>query len=101
MAKCICILGQRYTSNFNFYESEHETLRKNQSDFYRWAYTAVTRASKKLFCINPPYFSSFSEMNFIDVNVQKAFNELTGENSNVVELEFAGEVLDHTRKVST
>lgn len=66
-------------SNFNFYESEHDLSGKTNSDFYRWAYTAVTRASKKLFCINPPYFSSFSGMNFIDVNVQQAFNELTGQ----------------------
>jgi hypothetical protein len=68
-------------SNFNFYESEHDLSGKTNSDFYRWAYTAVTRASKKLFCINPPYFSSFSGMNFIDVNVQQAFNELTGQSS--------------------
>jgi len=66
-------------TNFNFYESEHNRSGKTNSEFYRWAYTAVTRASKKLFCINPPYFSSFSGMNFIDVNVQQAFNELTGQ----------------------
>jgi hypothetical protein len=68
-------------ANFNFYESVHNRTGKTNSDFYRWAYTAVTRASKKLFCINPPHFSSFSGMNFIDVNVQQAFNELTGQSS--------------------
>jgi len=65
-------------SNFNFYNSEHDRSGKTNPDFYRWAYTAVTRASKKLFCINPPYFSSFSDMSFVDVRVQEAFNELTG-----------------------
>lgn len=65
--------------NFNFYTG-HQTIQgRSNNMFYRWAYTAVTRASKKLFCINPPYFSSFSRMNFIDVNVQQAFNELTGQ----------------------
>jgi len=59
-------------ANLNFYESEHNRSGKTNSEFYCWAYTAVTRASKKLFCINPPYFSSFSNMNFIDVNVQQA-----------------------------
>lgn len=66
-------------SNFNFYESEHNRTGKANSGFYRWAYTAITRASKKLYCINPPYFSSFSGMNFIDANVQQAFKELTGQ----------------------
>lgn len=73
-------------TNFNFYESEHNRSGKTNSEFYRWAYTAVTRASKKLFCINPPYFSSFSGMSFIDVNVQQAFNELTGQPNPVAEI---------------
>ncbi|NJN25520.1 MAG: AAA family ATPase [Cyclobacteriaceae bacterium] len=73
-------------TDFNFYESEHNRSGKNNSEFYRWAYTAVTRASKKLFCINPPYFSSFSGMNFIEVNVQQAFNALTGQTNRVAEI---------------
>ena len=74
-------------NNFNFYESEHNRSGKTNPDFYRWAYTAVTRASKKLFCINPPYFSSFTGMSFIDVNVQKAFNELKGQQSPSIEID--------------
>lgn len=73
-------------ANFNFYESEHNRSGKTNSEFYRWAYTAVTRASKKLFCINPPYFSSFSGMNFIDMNVQQAFNALTGQSNPTTEI---------------
>ncbi len=84
--------------NFNFLASKHDKIGKTNADFYRWAYTAVTRASKNLFAINPPYFSSFSEMEFIDVQVQKAFNELTGVNSDVVELEYDGEVLEILEK---
>lgn len=84
-------------ANFNFYESEQNRSGKTNPDFYRWAYTAVTRASKKLFCINPPYFSSFSGMNFIDVNVQKAFNRLTGQTNSVTEINF-NEVLPELEK---
>ncbi|MCC6251575.1 MAG: AAA family ATPase [Bacteroidia bacterium] len=73
-------------ANFNFYESKHNRTGKTNSEFYRWAYTAVTRASEKLFCINPPRFSSFSGMTFIDVKVQKAFNELTGQKHPEVEI---------------
>jgi len=73
-------------ANFNFYEAEQNRSGKTNPDFYRWAYTAVTRASKKLFCINPPYFSSFSGMTFIDIKVQEAFNELTGQRNPFVEI---------------
>jgi hypothetical protein len=83
--------------NFNFYESKHDRLGKTNSEFYRWAYTAVTRASKKLFCINPPFFSCFSGMNFIDVNVQKAFNALTGQSNPTIEINI-NEVLPELEK---
>jgi len=73
-------------TNFNFYESEHNRSGKTNSEFYRWAYTAVTRASQKLYCINPPYFSSFSGMSFIEYNVQQAFNELTGQSEQTIEI---------------
>jgi len=73
-------------ANFNFYEAEYNRTGKTNPDFYRWAYTAVTRAFKKLFCINPPYFSSFSGMTYIDVNVQQAFNELTGQQPPSIEV---------------
>ena len=76
-------------ANFNFFESEHDRSRKTNPDFYRWAYTAVTRASKKLHCINPPYFSSFSGMTFIDVNVQQAFSKLTGQQSTSIEVDIS------------
>jgi hypothetical protein len=84
-------------SNFNFYESEQNQSGKTNSDFYRWAYTAVTRASKKLFCINPPYFSSFSGMGFVDVNVQQAFNELTGQSIPTTEISI-NDVLPELKK---
>ncbi len=74
-------------ANFNFYEAEHDRSGKTNSGFYRWAYTAVTRASKKLYCINPPYFSSFSSMNFIDLHVQKAFYELTNQENDAIEID--------------
>ncbi|WP_027137212.1 ATP-dependent DNA helicase [Gaetbulibacter saemankumensis] len=81
------------SSNFNFFESEHDRSGKTNSDFYRWAYTAITRASKKLFCINPPYFSSFTNMSFIDINVQAAFNKLLGQDFETVEVDLNEEVL--------
>ena len=73
----------------NFYEVVHDTKGKTNSDFYRWAYTAVTRASEKLFCINPPYFTSFSEMSFVGIDVQKALSELEGKKSSSIEVNYS------------
>lgn len=75
-------------SNFNFYEAEHDKIGKTNPDFYRWAYTAITRASNKLFCINPPYFSSFTSMRFIDINVQQAINELKGTTGESIKIDY-------------
>ncbi len=74
-------------TDFNFYNSEHNRSGKTNPEFYRWAYTAITRASKKLYCINPPYFNSFSDMSFIDINVQNSFQELTGQSVKPIEIE--------------
>jgi hypothetical protein len=62
---------------------------KTNQHFYRWAYTAITRASGQLFAINPPLYSSYSSMSFIDTEVIKSLNELTGKKveSTVIELD--------------
>src|SRR5690606_38648280 len=73
--------------DFDFYKSDHSRSGKANEDFYRWAYTAVTRTSNQLYCINPPTFSSFSTMNFIDAEVQDAVAELTGKNEEIIEIE--------------
>jgi hypothetical protein len=85
-------------ANFNFYESGHNTQHKTNADFYRWAYTAMTRASKKLYCINPPFFSSFTGMTYIDSAVQKAYNELTGQQPATINLNFNKEVEDELKR---
>lgn len=84
--------------HFNFYESEHNRSGKTNPDFYRWAYTAITRASKSLYCINPPCFNSFSGMSFIEVNVQKSLLELTGKPLKPIEIEVIGDNLKLLQK---
>jgi tRNA A37 threonylcarbamoyladenosine biosynthesis protein TsaE len=51
---------------------------KDNEGFYRWAYTAITRASKTLYALNPPFFNSYSSMAFLDDTVLNALNELIG-----------------------
>ena len=72
---------------FNYYESNHDPSGKQNSEFYRWAYTAVTRASEKLYCINPPTFSSFSNMVYVGEEVQRAYDELTSTTRESVTIE--------------
>jgi hypothetical protein len=72
--------------SFNFKESVHDRSGKTNSDFYRWAYTAITRASNKLFCINPPRFNSYSSISFIDTYVQQSYQELTAKSLAPVEI---------------
>lgn len=74
-------------SNFNFYEDKQNNIGKTNADFYRWAYTAITRTSKNLYCINPPYFTSLSTMKFIDIDVQESFNELEGNQNSIIEID--------------
>lgn len=55
--------------------------------FYRWAYTAVTRASKKLFAVDPPYFNSYSNMTVLDAAVMEALKQLAGTEQQIDEIE--------------
>ncbi|MFZ4412583.1 MAG: ATP-dependent DNA helicase [Bacteroidales bacterium] len=70
----------------NFYEDNQDNHAKSNSDFYRWSYTAVTRASKNLYCINPPRFNSFSSINFIPKEVRQSINELNGNNNETTDI---------------
>ncbi|MCG8807435.1 AAA family ATPase [Tenacibaculum finnmarkense] len=74
------------SDGFDFYRENQNKTGKTNSDFYRWAYTAITRSSDKLFCINPPYFNSFSTSSFIDIEVQNSIKELNGENKEQLDI---------------
>ncbi|MCE5206555.1 MAG: AAA family ATPase [Porphyromonadaceae bacterium] len=74
-------------ADFNFFDETQDRVGKTNGDFYRWAYTAVTRASEKLFCINPPFFTSFTEMVYVGPEVQNAFKELTANTDDMVEID--------------
>ncbi|CAH0999057.1 ATP-dependent RecD-like DNA helicase [Neolewinella maritima] len=77
------------TEGFDFFENKHTKTGKDNQDFYRWAYTAVTRAADQLYCINPPHFTSFSNLTFVDNGVEAELAALTGIPAEAVEVEFA------------
>ena len=63
----------------------HKIGRKTNADFYRWAYTAVTRASDKLYCINPRFTHALKWFIWV-LEVQIAYSELTNAKKHAVEI---------------
>lgn len=79
---------------FNCFTDKQRRAGKTNQDFYRWAYTAITRASKTLYALNPPFFNSYSTMVFIDEIVMNALNELTGNEIQTEEISLDNELLE-------
>jgi hypothetical protein len=69
--------------------NNNSSTNKSNAAFYRWAYTAITRASKLLYCINPPSFNSFSKIAIIDNDLKEAIKDI---NQNILPIEI---VLDN------
>ncbi len=78
---------------FDCFTDRQRSAGKTNQDFYRWAYTAITRASKTLYALNPPFFNSYSAMAFLDVTVMNALNELTGNQVQTEEISLDNELL--------
>jgi hypothetical protein len=80
--------------NFNYLTDSQSKSGKANDGFYRWAYTAVTRASKKLYALNPPHFSSYSSMTIVNEEASLAMSELTGKHVRAEEVEIENELLN-------
>ena len=66
---------------FNIWSDSQEKTGRNNADFYRWAYTAITRASKSLYCINPPAFTPYGKIAFVTQDAITGIQHLSGEPS--------------------
>ena len=77
---------------FDCFTDNQRRAGKTNQDFYRWAYTAITRASKTLYALNPPFFNSYSAMSFLDVTVLSALNEISGNQVQSEEISLDGEL---------
>lgn len=71
------------SATFNAWTDKQEKTGRNNADFYRWAYTAITRASQSLYCINPPIFSPYENMAFVSPGAIPAMRHLNGEVPNI------------------
>jgi len=63
---------------FNCFTDKQLRRAKDNEAFFRWAYTAVTRASKKLFALNPPFFNSYSSITIVQDTAVEALKSLAG-----------------------
>jgi len=81
------------TEGFDCFTDKQRRAGKTNKDFYRWAYTAITRASKTLYALNPPFFNSYSAMAFLDVTVLNALNELSCNQVQTEEISLDNELL--------
>jgi tRNA A37 threonylcarbamoyladenosine biosynthesis protein TsaE len=79
--------------DFNFFTDKQLKRSKDNEGFYRWAYTGITRASKTLYALNPPFFNSYSTMAFLDVTVINSLDELTGNQIQTEEISLDNELL--------
>jgi hypothetical protein len=86
------VIWDKGDENKNIEEADTSRKNKSNADFYRWAYTAVTRASKQLYSLNPPRFDSYSSLNFIDPVIDAAYQQLTGNSLQTVEIEIDSEL---------
>lgn len=78
---------------FDCFTDRQLKRKKDNEGFYKWAYTAITRASKTLYVLNPPFFNSYSTMAFLDVPVLNALSELTGNQVQTEEISLDNELL--------
>jgi tRNA A37 threonylcarbamoyladenosine biosynthesis protein TsaE len=80
--------------DFNCFTEKQRRAGKTNQDFYRWAYTAITRASKTLYALNPPSFNSYSTMAFLDVTVMNSLEDLTGKQFQTEEINLDNALLE-------
>ncbi|MBQ6955737.1 MAG: AAA family ATPase [Bacteroidales bacterium] len=61
---------------------------KQNSDFFRWAYTAITRSNTNLWVANAPKFNLFSEMQVNHISKGTNFEFYTPEGENFMDYRF-------------
>ncbi len=59
--------------DFNPFTDEQSSTGRTNADFFRWAYTAITRSNNQLVAINPPRFTPFSKMTWVDEGLANQF----------------------------
>ena len=61
------------TEDFNPFIDEQLPTGRTNTDFFRWAYTAITRSNDTMLAVNPPRFTPFSKMSWVDAVLANEF----------------------------
>jgi hypothetical protein len=88
------------TKEFNYIEDEQRISGKKNDSFYRWAYTAITRASQRLYAINPPCFNSYTDITIVQDSANKSLSNLDGNQNNYEQIEIDSELLEQLKKIN-
>jgi len=90
---CVFVMWDKGNYNsVDFFNTPHDSSGKTNSDFFRWGYTAITRATKQLYSINPPYFNSLSKISIFDSSILNSVREIIGNTNERKELEITYEM---------
>ncbi|MFZ4412015.1 MAG: ATP-dependent DNA helicase [Bacteroidales bacterium] len=88
------------SEDFDYIIDKQQRAGKTNNNFYRWAYTAITRAAKNLYALNPPFFNSYSTMAFLDTTVLNSLTELTGNQIQSEEITLDNEMLQQLTQLN-
>jgi len=72
------VWDQDLRSGYNIFSDKQISAGKTNEGFFRWAYTAVTRAAEKLYVVNPPSFNAYSNLTLISNEVATALTKNIG-----------------------
>jgi len=81
-------------ATFNAWNDKQEKTGRNNADFFRWAYTAITRASNQLYCVNPPAFTLYEHLAFVSPATMAGMKHLNGTPAQVDTFEVDSPMLD-------
>jgi energy-coupling factor transporter ATP-binding protein EcfA2 len=82
-------------ANFDVWKEKQEKTGRNNADFYRWAYTAITRASENLYCINSPAFTPYDHLAFLSPGALPGVQHLNGASPSIFTFEAGQDTLDN------
>lgn len=80
--------------SFNVWTGHQDKKGRDNADFFRWAYTAITRASGSLYCINPPVFTPYDQMMITNTVAIPGMQHLQGETPNICTFEVTPPMLN-------
>ena len=89
---------------FDFTDTLQSRSGKTNESFFRWAYTAITRSSNRLYNLNPPAFSPFSSLGYVPSQIFEELNNKLNEKKSKISIivdEFIKENLNRFGIITT